>query len=186
MNDTEIIARFFARDEAAAAEAETAYGTYCRAVARNITGSEEDAEECVNDVLLAAWNSIPPARPASLRAYLGRLTRNLALNRLEHNRAEKRGGGGADLVLDELAEVLGGVPSPEDEVIRREIVGAVNAFLASLDERQRALFVRRYWYAESVGDLARRFGMGENAVSAALYRIRMKLKTYLEKEGYSV
>ena len=109
-----------------------------------------------------------------------------ALNRLERNRAEKRGGGGADLVLDELGEVLGGTPSPEDEVIRREIVGAVNAFLASLDERRRALFVRRYWYAESVGDLARRFGMRENAVSAVLYRIRVKLKAYLEKEGYSV
>ena len=186
MNDSDIVARFFARDTDAVAAAEVAYGLFCRTLARNITGSDEDAEECVNDALFAAWNAIPPERPRSLRAYLGKLTRNLALNRLERSRAGKRGGGAADALLGELEEVLGGVPSPEDEVMRRELIRTVNGFLASLDARRRALFVRRYWYAESVGDLAARFGMRENAVSAALRRIRLKLKAYLEKEGYGV
>ena len=175
MNDAEIVARFWSRDADAVAAAEAVHGAFCRTLARNILGSDEDAEECVNDALFSAWNAIPPEKPRSLRAYLGKLTRNHALNRLERSRAGKRGGGAADAVLDELAEVLGGV-----------LIRTINAFLGSLDPGRRLLFVRRYWYGESVGSLAARLGMGENAVSAALRRIRLKLKNYLKREGYGV
>ena len=179
MDDRAIVALFFARDGDAVAEAQTAYGRYCRAVAKNITGSDEDAEECVNDALLAAWNSIPPARPESLRGYLGKLTRNIAINRWERSRASKRGGGEADAVLDELEDVFGTVESAEDEAM-------LDAFLASLDEERRALFVRRYWYAESVGEIAARFGIRENTAAQILRRIRKKLKDYLTREGFTV
>ena len=186
MNDAEIVARFWSRDADAVAAAEAVHGAFCRTLARNILGSDEDAEECVNDALFSAWNAIPPEKPRSLRAYLGKLTRNHALNRLERSRAGKRGGGAADAVLDELAEVLGVVSSAEDEVMERELIRTINAFLGSLDPGRRLLFVRRYWYGESVGSLAARLGMGENAVSAALRRIRLKLKNYLKREGYGV
>ncbi len=186
MDDRAIVALFFARDGDAVAEAQTAYGRYCRAVAKNITGSDEDAEECVNDALLAAWNSIPPARPESLRGYLGKLTRNIAINRWERSQASKRGGGEADAVLDELEDVFGTVESAEDEAMRHALTEAIDAFLASLDEERRALFVRRYWYAESVGEIAARFGIRENTAAQILRRIRKKLKDYLTREGFTV
>jgi RNA polymerase sigma-70 factor (ECF subfamily) len=186
MEDRAIVALFFARDGDAVAEVQSAYGRYCHAVAKNITGSDEDAEECVSDALLAAWNSIPPMRPESLRGYLGKLTRNIAINRWEKSRAAKRGGGEADAVLDELEDVFGTVESAEDEAMRHALTEAIDAFLASLDEERRALFVRRYWYAESVGEIAARFGIRENTASQILRRIRKKLKEYLTREGFTV
>lgn len=186
MKDREIVALFLARDENAIGEAEAACGRYCHAVAKNITGSDEDAEECVSDALLAAWNSIPPARPESLRGYLGKLTRNLAINRLEKQRAAKRGGGETDAVLDELGETFGAVESAEDEAMRRALTETLNAFLGSLDEERRAMFVRRYWYAESLGQIAARFGIRENTAAQTLRRVRKKLKDYLTREGFTV
>lgn len=186
MQEREIVSMFLARNEDAIGEAEAACGRYCRAIAKNITGSDEDAEECVSDALLAAWNSIPPARPESLRGYLGKLTRNIALDRWEKTRAKKRGGGETDAVLDELEDVFGAVESAEDEVLRHALTEAVNAFLGSLDEERRAMFVRRYWYAESVGQIAGRFGIRENTAAQILRRIRKKLKDYLTREGFTV
>jgi|P827metagenome_2_1110787.scaffolds.fasta_scaffold02423_17 RNA polymerase sigma factor, sigma-70 family len=186
MNDSEIVAGFFARDADAVVTAQETYGRYCLAIARNITGSDEDAEECLNDALLAAWNSIPPKRPESLRGYLGKLTRNLAINRLEKQRAAKRGGGEMDAILDEVEEVFGAVDSAEDEAMRHALTEAIDAFLASLDEDRRALFVRRYWYAEDLGQIAARFGMRENTAAQTLRRIRKKLREYLTREGFTV
>ena len=186
MLDSEIVGRFFARDADAVGAAQETHGRYCIAIARNITGSDEDAEECLNDALLAAWNSIPPAKPESLRGYLGKLTRNIALHRWEKANTVKRGGGKTDTILDELADAFGTVESAEDETMRRTLTEAINTFLGSLDKFQRALFVRRYWYAEDLGTLAARFGMRENTVAQTLRRIRKKLKEYLVQEGFTV
>ncbi|MBQ2545076.1 MAG: sigma-70 family RNA polymerase sigma factor [Clostridia bacterium] len=186
MQEREIVSMFLARNEDAIGEAEAACGRYCRVIAKNITGSDEDAEKCVSDALLAAWNSIPPARPESLRGYLGKLTRNIALDRWEKARAKKRGGGEVDAVLDELEDVFGAVESAEDEALRHALTEAVNAFLGSLEEERRAMFVRRYWYAESVGQIAGRFGIRENTAAQILRRIRKKLKDYLTREGFTV
>ncbi|MBO7404560.1 MAG: sigma-70 family RNA polymerase sigma factor [Clostridia bacterium] len=186
MNDNEIVARFFARDADAVGAAQEAYGRYCLIVARNITGSDEDAEECLNDALLAAWNSIPPKRPESLRGYLGKLTRNIALHCREKATAAKRGGGEMDAVLDELGEVFGAVDSAEDEAMRHALTEVIDAFLGSLEEERRTLFVRRYWYAEDLGQIAARFGIRENTASQTLRRIRKKLKEYLTREGFTV
>ena len=184
MDDRAIVALFFARDGDAVAEAQTAYGRYCRAVAKNITGSDEDAEECVNDALLAAWNSIPPARPESLRGYLGKLTRNIAINRWERSRASKRGGGEADLCLDELADILpSGDAPPETEVLFRDLM---TRFVLSLGPEEREIFLFRYRNVETVSEIARITGKSPGAVKIALFRCRKKLRGYLKKEGIDV
>ena len=184
MDDGAIVAALWQRDEAGLREAETRHGKACRALARNILGSESDAEECWNDALLRAWNAIPPARPAHLRAYLLKLTRRLAIDRLRADKAEKRGGGELTLVLSELAECIPGAPGAEDAALTKAVGEAVSRFLLTLPERERTIFVRRCFHVESGRDIARSLGMRENAVAVSLRRTRQKLRAYLEKEGY--
>ncbi|MBE6620597.1 MAG: sigma-70 family RNA polymerase sigma factor [Ruminococcaceae bacterium] len=181
MDDVNIIAMFEARDEAAVAETQKKYGTYCRTIAERILSSREDAEECVNDAYRKAWDTIPPGRPASLASYMGMLTRQLSLNRLRQNKSAKRGGGDVPLVLEELQECisdLGDVPSADDIALR----DALNRFLGELPKRTRVIFMRRYWFAEDVSRIAADFGMSEGHVNVLLCRTRKKLKQYLEKE----
>jgi RNA polymerase sigma-70 factor (ECF subfamily) len=186
MNDARILTLYENRSEAAVSETERVYGAYCMKIAMNILGSREDAEECVNDAFLLAWKSIPPTRPAALSAYLGRLTRNLALNRYKQKHTNKRGKGETALLLSELEDCVSAGNAVEDAMDARELSRAITGFLYTQDEERRAMFVRRYWYADSIADVARRFGAGQSKVKSALARMRKELKDYLEKEGIHV
>ena len=184
MEDRAIIALLRERDEAGLRAAGEAYGAYCRRLAENLLGSGEDAEECWSDALLRLWNAVPPEEPRSLRAYLLKLTRAAAIDRLRAEKAQKRGGGSMPLLLDELAECLPGGSDAESEVLARALGEAVGRWLRNLPARDRALFVGRYFRGDAPEDLARRLGMRANTVSAALGRCRRRLRAYLEKEGF--
>lgn len=186
MTDEGIIGLFCARSEDAVREAESRYGAYCLSIAENILRSREDAEECLADALLGAWNAIPPAKPEKLGAFLGRLTRNAALKKVREQNAEKRGGGELALALDELAECIPGRDTVERELDARAFGELMNRFLASLPETQRKVFVCRYWYLEPVGDISRRFGFSESKTKSMLLRVRGKLMKMLKKEGVEI
>ncbi len=186
MEDSEIVQLYWARSPQAIEESARRYGAYCASIEQNVTGSPRDAEECVNDAWLRAWSSIPPHRPASLRAYLGKLVRNLALNRRRQNTAEKRGGGEVPAVLEELSDCVSGTDEMETEAERAEIAAAIGEFLAALPARQREIFLARYFRTERVRDIAARLGMREGALSAALSRLRARLRAHLTKRGISV
>ena len=185
MEDHDIVALYFARSEAAIAQTAQKFGAYCRAIAWNILASRRDAEECENDTWLAAWNSIPPNRPARLAPYLGRITRNLALDRYDQRRAQKRGGG-FDAVLDELADCLPAPGAVAETVEAAETAGQISAFLRQQPEQARRIFLRRYWYCDSTRDIARRYGIGESKVRVTLHRTREKLRAYLQQQGVEV
>ena len=184
MDDEGIIALYWARSEAAIAETDNRYGAYCHRISFDILHSREDAEECVSDTYLQAWNAMPPHRPAVLPAFLGRITRNLALNRLRSATAQKRGGGEAETVFEELQHIVSGRDTPEVGLDRQELVAAINDFLAALPETKRRIFVCRYWYFESVSDIAARFAISENRVSVTLHRLRTQLRRCLSERGF--
>lgn len=181
MEDRAIVDLYWQRDPEAIRHTGEKYGNYCRKVARNILLDHRDAEECVNDTWLNAWNAMPENRPSLLAPFLGKITRNLAFNRWRSNHAEKRGEGELPLALDELAECV----SPENTlqtVEAAELEEVVNRFLHTLPERDCNLFLRRYWFTEPMAETARRYGMREGAVRSSLFRSREKLRRYLEKE----
>ncbi|MBR1701761.1 MAG: sigma-70 family RNA polymerase sigma factor [Lachnospiraceae bacterium] len=186
MTDAEIIKLYWERDQQAIQLTAEKYEPYCSRIAQNILQDPGDAEECVNDTWLGAWNSMPPQKPQVLAAFLGKLTRNLAINRYRHNTAQKRGGGQAVMVLEELGDLVSGADNVAQEIDRRELVSAINAFLSTLPAEKRSIFLRRYWYFESVADIAVKFGMNENQVSVLLYRLREKLRKHLEKGGFTL
>lgn len=179
MTDQEIIALYFARDEQAIVETDRRYGTTCMRTAMRILESRPDAEECVNDTYLKAWNSIPPERPNVLVAFLCRITRNMAITRYRAIHRHKRNRD-LELSLDELSECI--PAAPEDDTLRYLIDG----FLRSADELDRRLFLGRYFHNYTVRRMAKAYGLTENAVSLRLYKMRDKLRAYLEKEGYTV
>lgn len=183
-DDTEIVEMMFARDERALTYIQQKYCRYCHSIADNILGNHADAEECVNDTYLRAWESIPPNRPGVLASYLGMLTRRIALNRARRERADRRGGGQLPLLLDELQECIAD-PDAEgsDDGVLKE---ALERFLNALPQRTRMVFVRRYWYADSIGSIARDYGMRENAVSVLLHRTRRQLRADLSAQGICV
>ena len=183
MEDSKIIELYWQRSEDAISETQSKYGRYCHSIAYNILYSNEDAEECVNDTYVKAWDSIPPTRPKRLSAFIGRITRNLALDRYEARNAQKRGGEVA-LALDEIAEC---VPDTQGEVSSDEALKeAINGFIGSLSARKRVIFLRRYWYAFSVADIAVSLGMSESNVKVTLMRIRTDFKEYLAGKGITV
>lgn len=186
MEDTQIVALYWARDEAALAESETKYGGYCRAIALGILESREDAAECVNETWFRAWESMPPRRPSRLDTFLGRLTRNLSLDRWRALRAQKRGGGRVELALSELEECLPSTDHPERELEARALAESLNRFLAALPREKRVLFVQRYWYLRPVEELAALHGMGKNTTASTLFRLRAQLREHLEREGFTV
>lgn len=186
MEDSQLVQLFWDRDERAIPATAEVYGNYCFAVAHNILDSTQDAEECVNDTWLHAWNAIPPQRPKALSPFLARITRNLALHMLRRNRAKKRGGGEIELVFEELAECVSGRDWVEQAVDERELTRAINDFLAGLPAEKRKIFVRRYWYAERVATIAKGTGMTENRVSVTLHRLRAALRTFLEERGFRI
>lgn len=186
MEDAKIVQLYWDRDEQAIPATSDKYGRYCTSIAKNILGNKEDAEECVNDTYLNAWNSMPPHRPNMLSTFLGKITRNLSFNRYKHNTAEKRGSGEFSMVLDELSEVVSGQDSVEQEMDYKELVKAINKFLDNLSPEKRRIFICRYWYADSISEIAARSGMKEGTVSMTLNRIRSKLCNYLLERGFEL
>ena len=184
MEDSQIIELYWQRNPDAVSETAGKYGAYCFAIAENILHSAEDSEECVNDTWLRAWDAMPPRRPGVLRLFLARITRNLAFDRFRARNAERRFGGGMTLVLDELAECLGGGAGAEAAFEASELRACIRDFVRSLPERDGNVTARRYFFAESVADIAKRYGLSENHVMVILSRTRGKLKTHLMKEGY--
>lgn len=179
MEDSKIIDLYFERSQSAISETQKKYGRYCHTVAYNVLYSDEDAEECVNDTYLKAWQSIPPHRPTLLSSFLGRITRNLALDRYDQRTAQKRGGT-TELVLEEISECIPDTSGEDgsDEALKN----AINKFLASLPKRTRIIFMQRYWYLSSISEISKSLGVSESNVKVILMRTRKKFKAHLEKE----
>ena len=185
--DREIVERFLKRDEGAIAAVREKYGRMMERMARNIVGDSGAAEECVSDACLAAWNSIPPHEPEKLGPYMARLTRNLSVDRLRRETTAKRGGGVADVSFSELEEcITGDSGSVEELADREEIARVINGFLSESGRSGRVIFVRRYWYMDSIPDIASSLGFTESKVKMTLSRMRKKLREKLEKEGIIV
>ena len=185
MQDSQIVDLYWARSENAINVTNVKYGSYCRKIAMNITANPEDTEECVNDTYLSAWNSMPEERPNLLAPFLAAITRNHAITVYRKAHSAKRGTGQTALALDELMEVASS-SSVEDEAAHRQLGRHINDFLKDLTESNRIIFVRRYFYVDSLADIAIKLGMSESGVKSQLFRLRQKLKEYLEKEGYEL
>ncbi len=183
MSDEQIVALFHERKEAAIAETAGKYGKYFYYIAYQILHNEQDSEECVNDTYLRAWNTIPPQKPKNLSAFLGKITRNLALDKYKYDSREKRGGGQILVALDELDECITSANDTEKIISDKELTDALNRFLAGLPVRKRQIFLRRYWYFSTISEIAKDFGMSESNVKIILHRTRRELKIYLEMEG---
>jgi RNA polymerase sigma-70 factor (ECF subfamily) len=185
MNDNKILALYNNRDESAITETSAKYGGYCTAIAMNILQNKQDADECVNDTWLKAWEAIPkmPEPPKILSSYLGRITRNLSLNLYNAGRAEKRGGSDVTLLLEELGDCAGASHDTGEEFDSRETGKAISDFLRSIETEPRKIFVRRYWYSDPIGELATRFNMSESKIKSMLMRTRDKLKLHLQERG---
>ena len=183
MRDTEILDLYWNRDEHAIMETQKSYGNYCYSIAYNILHTREDSEECVNDTWLRAWNAIPPNRPGRFALFLGTITRNLSFDRWKYKNTLKRGNGEMDIALDELEECVPASVTTEDAIEEAELQRNINSFLGTLKEQERNIFLRRYWYAEEYNEIAKRYEMKLNTVKTTLFRVRGKLKVYLEKEG---
>ena len=188
MEDQQIVDLYWERDERAIAESDAKYGRYCTQIALNILDNAQDAEECVNDTYLRAWNAIPPSRPTKLGAFLGKITRNLSLDRYKAKKTAKRGNSLFLVSLDELSECIpdgstGFGSGFDDETEARRIGECINRFLRKQSGEVRDVFICRYFYSDSIGEIARRFGLSESKVKSMLHRARGKLKKLLESEG---
>lgn len=182
MNDLAIVELYHRREEQAIRESEQKYGGMCRAIALRLLGIREDAEECVNDTWYTAWDTMPPQRPQSLGAFLGRITRNLSISRWRKNHAQKRYDG-LELLLGELADCVPAPGGVEEELERRQLGRAISAWLDSLPPEDRRLFIRRYWYGAAVKELAAETGEQANTLAQQLLRLRKSLRAFLEAEG---
>ena len=185
LEDGKIVALFFERSEQAIVELSNKYGAMCHKVADNILNDKLDSEECVNDAFLAVWNTVPPQKPDPLSSYVCRIVRNLALKKYHENTALKRNSI-YDVSLDEIADCIPASYSVEDEAAAGEVAGMINSFLETLDRQSRIMFVRRYWHADSIEDLAALFHKSRHYVSVRLSRIRKALKKYLVEKGVSI
>ena len=184
MTDLQIVELYWERNSDAISHSVQKYGGYCLRVAKNILSDVLDAEECVNDTWIGAWNSMPDHRPDNLRAFLGMITRRLACSRLRRDYAHKRGGGQLPLILDELDACLPTAPSAAQVVEAKALEQSINTFLHTLSEQDCNIFLRRYWYAESILEISRRYDVLPNTVKSSLHRSRRKLRAHLEKEEY--
>lgn len=181
MDDKNIISLYVQRDETAIKETQTKYGFYCYAIAKNILSSHEDAEECVNDTWISAWNKIPPIIPQSLKAFLGKVVRDISLSRYRANHAVKRYSG-MDIILDELDECIPSDFNVERCFEQKELSELINKWLRTLSREEMAMFVRRYYYGDSVKSLAGLWGYTENQMAQRLMKLRKMLKKYLFSE----
>lgn len=184
MTDDKIIQLLFERKEEAIEETRKKYGSYCFKIANNILNNREDSEECLNDTWLKAWDSIPPTHPMHFNLFLAKIVRNFAINRYRSKHAHKRGKGEMALVLDELEECITGPLDVETLYIAEELQSTINGFVRGLAERDGNVFIRRYFYADSIKDISDRYHISENNVRVICHRTRNKLRMRLEKEGY--
>ena len=185
MEDDKIIELFYERSEQAITELSDKYGAICNKIADNILNNRQDAEECVNDAYLAVWNTVPPQKPDPLISYVCRIVRNLAVKKYHENTAVKRNSF-YDVSLEEIEECLSVEASQEGELEAKEVSEMINRFLAGLDKKSRIIFIRRYWYSDSIEEIAERFDIGGHYISVRLSRIRKALKKYLKKEGVNL
>ena len=185
MDDNKIIELYWERTEEAIKETSIKYGRLCTHIAENILACHEDSEECVNDTYLAVWNAIPTERPHTFSAFISRITRNLALKKYEYISAAKRNPN-AITSLDELGDCVSGTESIETEIEKREIESFINQFLWKQPEEKRHIFIRRYWYFDSIEIICKNTGFSQSKVKSMLYEMRQKLKKYLESEGIEV
>ena len=185
MEDSQIIELYWQRSENAISETAKKYGKLCRHIAMNILGNYSDAEECENDTYVATWNAIPPTRPNVFSAFLTKIARNLALNRYEYNKAQKRNNE-FDLVLDELEECIAGKSTVEAAYEAGQLSAVLDEFLEKLSKDKRVIFVRRYWYSDSVKDIAKRLQISESKVKTTLFRTRNELQEFLEAHGVTI
>ena len=184
MEDRQIIELYFQRNESAIIETANKYGAFCHKIAMNILSIREDAEECVNSTYMKTWNTIPPKCPSFFFAYLAKICRHLALDRFDWNKAAKRQ---AEIVsLSYELEMCIPDSRSADELQAKELGAILDSFLHSLSRENRIIFMRRYWYADSVSQIAKRFELSESAISMRLNRSREKLRAYLEKEGVCI
>lgn len=183
MDDQQIVDLFWKRQELAIDETRIKYGAYCRSIAHNILSNAEDARECENDAYLAAWNAIPPHRPEVLSTFLGKITRRIALDRWKSAHAQKRGADAVTLSLEELADCIPSGGSVSDALEARELAMLISRFLRTLPLRERQIFIRRYWYCDSISQIATLFACGESNIKMNLLRTRKKLQDHLRKEG---
>ncbi len=184
MDDQSIVALFWERSEQAIAETDRKYGAYCYSIAYHALANSEDAEESVSDTYMAAWNQLPPHRPSILATFLGKITRRISINRWKAKNTAKRGGGQITLTLEELDDCVDGKQNIERAYESHELVWAFNRFLETLPETERDVFLRRYWFFDSIADIAEIFGFTQSKVTSMLYRTRGKLRKQLEKEGF--
>lgn len=183
MEDERIIDLYWERNQTAIAKTQEKYGRYCGSIAGNIVHDVQDAEECVNDTWMHAWNSMPKERPQLLGAFLGAITRNLSLDCYRRKHSKKRGGGELPYIYEELRDCVGS-EEPDAQLQRQELLCVINRFLAGLDTETRVIFLRRYWYADRVAVIAARLFISESKVKSSLYRSRRKLRKVLEQEGF--
>lgn len=184
MNDDEIIRLLYERDESGLSAIEEKYGRLLRSVAFGILRNEQDAEECESDALLRAWNSIPPARPARLTAYLCRIVRNAALDKYNYIHAAKRSG--EAVPLDELTDCIGSSPDASDRLSENELARLLNSFLMSQDYCTRVIFMRRYWFGDTTAEIAKRLHVSQSMIKSRISRTLKKLRAYLREEGYDL
>ena len=182
MEDAQIIELYWSRDQRAIDETHGKYGGFLTGIAWNILRSHGDAEECVNDTYLRAWNAIPPARPSAFRAWLGRIARNLSLDRWRRDRATRRGGG-MEVLLGELEECVPAPQRPERALENQEIASLISGFLRRQSPENRVIFLRRYWYGQDIGEIAAALNCGAGKVKSSLFRTRKALRAHLEQEG---
>ena len=186
MDDNGIVQLYWDRNDYAISATSEKYGHYCKSIAKNILSNEEDAEECVNDTYLNAWNSMPTHWPENLATFLGKITRNLSFNKYKHNHSEKRGGGEITLILDELTECVSDTDNVEQIIERQELIKVINIFVRGLPIEKQNIFIRRYWYADSISDIAKDYSMLQGTVSKTLERTRKQLKSYLAERGFDL
>ena len=181
LNDKQIINLYFSRNEQAIEETRNKYGSFCRKIAFNILSNYEDTEECENDTYLKMWNSIPPNRPKSIKAYIGKITRNIAIDLWKKNHTQKRNTG-IEILFSELEDAIPSTSQIEDEFDLTELTSIINNWLLTLNKRECSLFILRYWQGESVKDIAKKWHTSPNKLSGKLFRLRASLKSTLEKE----
>jgi len=184
MDDQLIVDLYWQRSEEAICATAAKYGRYCYAIAYQILANREDAEESVSDTYLDAWNAMPPHRPGILSTFLGKITRRISVDRWRSRTAGKRGGGEIALTLEELAGCTAGTGDVETEIAQKELVKAINRFLDTLPRTERRVFLSRYWYMESIEQIARAFSFSQSKVTSMLHRTRKKLRMTLEREGF--
>ena len=186
MEDSAIVTLYWQRSEQAIAESDTKYGPYCGHIAYGLLQNSEDTQECVSDTWLAAWNAMPPHRPAVLRLFLAKITRNLAFSRWRNLTAQKRGGGELPLVLEELEECVGTGEEVGAALEAKELTRSIGKLLDTLSPLEQNIFLRRYFFLEDAGAIAARYGLRRDSVNQSLCRTRKKLKAHLIQEGYAV